>query len=71
EIKNKVGKMECANTIKLRLLFIFVGMFLSQAFAADWLWENVPFGSTPNTLLSLFSASWVTLVLSLFWCKRK
>jgi Ca2+/Na+ antiporter len=63
--------MECANAMKLRLLFVFVGMFLLQAFAADWLWENVPFGSTPNTLLSLFSASGVTLVSSLFWCKHK
>lgn len=63
--------MACVNTLKLRLLFVFVAMFLWQAFTADWLWENVPLGSTPNTLLSLFSASGVTLVLSLFWCKRK
>ena len=34
EIKDKGGNMECANTMKLRLLFVFVGMFLWQAFAA-------------------------------------
>ena len=71
EIKDKVDNIECANTMKFRLLFVFVGMFLWQAFAADWLWGNVPFGSTPNILLSLFSASGVTLVFSFFWCKRK
>lgn len=63
--------MKCLFALKFRLLFVFVGMFLVQSLGADWLWGGVPFGSLPNMLLSLFSASGVTLVLTLLWCKGR